>query len=238
MSSRYSQARWPYCLTGALAHPVVVLLSPQFASTRRMGSSGEPDCPREYRINNCQVPACCFRLFARKARAAGHRLGLPYATKVGSFHPASLGLFLLLFNQLTKKEILAEEGRGESDVGPIQRLATDPERRSGAVCDREVVTGRKPVGGRAGRADRDAAWRAAWTGTVSGAFGAGGAAQYPDGAAACGGWTRGLSVAVAIGTPRGVRHSVHPGGNGHRPNYSDRADHCRAHPPDRRGSLG
>src|SRR5436190_8114951 len=111
------------------------------------------------RVPHRQPPSsetCCLRLFAPKARAAGNQL-LPYATKVGRFHPASLGIFLLLFNQLTNKEILAEEGRGGSDVGPIQRLATDPERRSGAVCDREVVTRRQPVCGRAGRADRAAA---------------------------------------------------------------------------------
>src|SRR6185437_10622215 len=119
-----------------------------------------------------------LQAFCSKGARGRKSAGFPYATKVGRFHPASLGIFLLLFNQLTKKEILAEEGRGGSDVGPIQRLATDPERRSGAVCDREAVACCQPVCGRAGRADRDAAWRAAGTGTVSGAFGPGGAAQY------------------------------------------------------------
>src|SRR5437764_15222569 len=138
-----------------------------------------------------------LRAFLAQSSSGRNQAGFPYATKVGRFHPASLGIFLLLFNQLTKKQILAEEGHGGSDVGPIQRLATDPERRSGAVCDREVVARGQPVGGRAGRADRDAARRAAWTGTVSRTFGAGGAAQHPDGVAACCGWACSVSVAVA-----------------------------------------
>ncbi|MFL6814250.1 MAG: hypothetical protein ACJ8EK_09430, partial [Bradyrhizobium sp.] len=67
---------------------------------------------------NRQVPQPLLQAFLPKAQAGRKCAGFPYATNVGRFHPASLGIFLLLFNQLTKKQILAEEGHGGSDVGP------------------------------------------------------------------------------------------------------------------------
>src|ERR1700709_2042378 len=77
----------------------------------------------------------------------------------------------------------------ETDVRPAQRLATDPEWRSGAVCDRAAVAGCQPVGGGAGRPRRHAAGRAAGADALSRAIRAGGAAQCDDGAAAGRGWT-------------------------------------------------
>src|ERR1700738_1959660 len=108
---------------------------------------------------------------------------------------ASFGCISALFSS---KYGRGTEGKPWNDGWP-ERLAPDPERRCGAVCDRQAFARRQPVGGGAGGAGRDAAWRAARADAFSRQVGSGGAAQRADGVAAGGGGPGGLSAALALG---------------------------------------